>query len=118
MRLAGATFAALLATTAYALPHFQSNAVIARSADPEDIAEALAESAKLLARSLDIDKGDKPKHKRVCEKTDNAAWGVYPEHEYSPNQMYAAFIAAAKLNADDKQIGASMYTLLHELPRY
>jgi hypothetical protein len=114
---AGATLTVLLSTAVYAHPHPQDNAVIARSAEPEAIAEALVESANLLARSLDIDHTGAPKHKRVCPATNNAQWGNYPEHTYTPKQMKAAFLAGAGWDADSKQTGPGMYMVINTNPR-
>jgi hypothetical protein len=105
--LAAASFVTLLSTSVVALP--QGNSAVARSAKPEAIAEAIAEAADLVIRaSKDIKYGAQPSKDLTCPAQNNGNFGNYPQHTYTTNQIKAAFIASAKLNAQGKQTGASM----------
>lgn len=95
--------AALLSVSVYALPQGADGSVIARSAEPEAIAEALAEAAELYARAdKTLKVGAKPDKALRCPQTPN-----YEAHTYTKGQLTAAFLAGAKLNAKGKQVGAS-----------
>jgi hypothetical protein len=94
---------ALLSLIAHALPR-PDGSVIARSARPEAIAEAIAESASLFARDLDLRIGAYPSGDAHCGATDR-----YGAHTYTSNQIMVAFMAGAKLSAEGKQVGASEY---------
>lgn len=93
--------AALLALSASALPARQiDNGVLARNPSPEAIAEALAQSAHLNARDKEINWGAQPSGSAKCPAT-----ARYSEHTFTENQIKVAFLAGAKLNAADKQLG-------------
>jgi hypothetical protein len=78
------------------------NSVIARSASPEDIADAIAESAALLAADK-ISYDNNPGKTVQCPKTDR-----YDPHDFTANQIKVAYIGCAKLLAEHKQIGDSI----------
>jgi hypothetical protein len=93
----------LFSLSAHALPT-RDNSVIARSSSASAIAEALAQSATLYARDLDIKIGANPSGDAHCGATDR-----YGAHTYTSNQIMVAFMAGAKLSAGGKQVGASMF---------
>ncbi|PVI01374.1 hypothetical protein DM02DRAFT_705245 [Periconia macrospinosa] len=95
--------AACLASSVVALPT-QDNAVVARSADPEAVAEALSQSAELSARGLTLVNGGNPSKAVNCPMTP-----AYAAQAYTAGQIKAAYLAGAQLNADGKQIGANNY---------
>jgi hypothetical protein len=97
-----ASFTALLSTSANALPR-PDGSVVARSAEPEDIVAAIAESANLHARGLDLRIGANPSGDAHCPATDR-----YGAHTFTSNQIMVAFMAGAKLSAEGKQVGASV----------
>ncbi|KAF2833555.1 hypothetical protein CC86DRAFT_400179 [Ophiobolus disseminans] len=101
--------AALLSVSVYALPQGDYS-VVARSAEPEAIAEALAESAELYARAgKTLKVGAEPKKDLTCLRTANPGHPVRNEHKYTKNQLKSAFLTGAKLNAEGKQIGPNRY---------
>jgi hypothetical protein len=97
-----APLTALFSLSVHALPT-QDNSIIARSAS----AEALADSAILYARDLDIKIGANPSGDAHCGATDR-----YGAHTYTSNQIMVAFMAGVKLSAGGKQVGASMFDVI------
>jgi hypothetical protein len=95
---------ALLGLSVSALPTVE-NSVVARSASPEAIAEAVAESARLYARGKDIKYASMPSSNAACPAT-----ARYGAHTYTDNQIKVAFLGGAGLTAEGKQLGTSMYS--------
>lgn len=95
---------ALLGLSVSALPTVD-NSVVARSASPEAIAEAIAESSDGIAkRAQDIQYANVPSSKVTCPKTKHDS-----EHTYTANQIKVAYMGGASLSAQGRQIGLSVY---------
>ncbi|KAI1846245.1 hypothetical protein JX266_007770 [Neoarthrinium moseri] len=67
------------------------------------------EFGALDSRGLTLKIGKEPGGDAKCPKTTNPGFEPQPEHKYTMNQIKQAFLQAAKLAADSKQIGDNKY---------
>jgi hypothetical protein len=65
--------------------------------------------------SLPLAVGTEPRGASKCPATNNGRNRNYGEHRYTENQLKAAFLAGARLAADEKQIGDREYLVLSDM---